>query len=90
MLPGVTSVPLWPTIVPVTVASNCVTVSVCSNETIWLSSSQVILGTGAPTDLQDMSALPPSRMITGAVVSAVVLASSKNRKLMKLKGHMTL
>ena len=77
MLPGVTSVPLCPPRVPVRVASNCVTVSVCSKETIWLSSSHVILGTGAPTDLQEMSALPPSRMITGIVVSAVVLASSK-------------
>ena len=80
MLPGVTSVPLCPTSVPVRVASNCVTMSVCSNETTWLSNSQVILGAGAPTDLQEMSVLPPSRMTTGVGVSAVVLASSEERE----------
>ena len=79
MLPGVTTTSLCPPTVPVRVASNCVTVSVCSNETVWLSSSHVILGAGAPTDLQDMSARPPSRMITGTVVIAVVLASSEEK-----------
>ena len=80
MLPGVTSVSLCPPIVPVRVNSNCVTMSVCSNETTWLSNSHVILGAGAPTDLQEMSVLPPSRMTTGVGVSAVVLASSEERE----------
>ncbi len=63
MLPGVTSVPLFPK-VPVSVATNGVSVSVCSKSVVWLLNSYVILGTGVPTDLQEMSALPPSGITT--------------------------
>ena len=85
MLPEVTIRSLCPPTVPVRVTSNCVTVSVCSNETVWLSNSHVILGAGAPSDLQEMSARPPSRMTTGVVVSAVVLASSEKKSELKMK-----
>ncbi len=75
MLPGVTSTPLFP-IVPVSVATNGASVSVCSNSVVWLLNSHVILGTGAPTDLQKMSALPPSRITTVKVLRDVVIAST--------------
>ncbi len=45
MLPGVTSKPLF-TIVPVSVATNGVSVSVCSKSVVWLLNSHVILSTG--------------------------------------------
>ena len=77
MLPGVRSTILLPGS-PVSVASNGVTVSVCSNAVIWLLKCHVILGTGAPTDLQEISLLSPSGMITVESLRAVVLASSIN------------
>ena len=75
MLPGVTTTSMFP-IVPVRVATNGVSVSVCLNSVVWLLNSQVILGTGAPTDLQEMSALPPSRITTVKVLRDVVIAST--------------
>ena len=53
-----------------------VTKSVCSNTVVWLLNSHVILGTGAPTDIQEMAPLSPSAMITTESLRAVVLASS--------------
>ena len=50
--------------------------SVCSNPVVWLLNSHVILGTGAPTDLQEMVPLFPSAMIRTESLRAVVLASS--------------
>ncbi len=81
MLPGVTSIPLFP-IVPVSAATNGVSVSVCSNSVVWLLNSHVILGTGAPTDLQQMFALPPSGITTVEILRDVVLAST-----VKLEKH---
>ena len=75
MLPGVTSTPLFP-IVPLRLATNGVSVSVCSKSVVWLLNSHVILGTGAPTDVQEMSALPPSRITTVEVLTDVVVAST--------------
>ena len=75
MLPGVTTKPLFP-LVPVSAAVNGVSVSVCSKSVVWLLNSHVILGTGAPTDLQEMSALPPSRITTVKVLRDVVIAST--------------
>ncbi len=76
MLPGVTSTPLFP-IVPVSAATNGVSVSLCSKSVVWLLKSHVILGTGAPTDLQEMSTLPPSGITTVEVLRDVVMASTK-------------
>ena len=75
MLPGITSKPLFP-IVTVSAATNGVSVSVCSKSVVWLLNFHVMLGTGAPTDLQDMSALPPSGITTVEVLRDVVLAST--------------
>ncbi len=76
MLPGVTSTTLFP-IVPVSVATNGVSVSVCSKSVVWLLNSHMILGTGAPTDLQETSALPPSGITTVEVLRDVVVASTE-------------
>ncbi len=76
MLPGVTSIPLFP-IVPVSAATNGVSVSVCSNLVVWLLNSHVILGTGAPTDLQKMSALPPSGITIVEILRNIVMASTE-------------
>ena len=76
MLPGVTSTPLFP-IVPVSVVTNGVSVSVCSKSVVWLLNSHVILGTGAPTDLQEMFALPPSGITIVEVLRDVVVALSE-------------
>ena len=75
MLPGVRSTPLFP-IVPVSVATNGASVSVCSKSVVWLLNSHVILGTGAPTDPQEMSALPPSGIIAVEILRDVVIAST--------------
>ena len=75
MLPGVMCATLLPAS-PDKAASYAVTVSLCSNAEVWLLNSHVIIGTGAPTDLQEMSTLSPSVMITGEPLRAVVLASS--------------
>ena len=74
MLPGVTF-----GTVPLRVASNCITRSVCSNETTWLFNIHVIVGVGAPTDRQDMLALPPSSISIVKLVRTVVLASSEEK-----------
>ncbi len=74
MLPGVTSIPLFP-IVPVSVATNGVSVSVCS-KSVWLLNSHVILGTGTPTDLQEMFALPSLGITTVDILRDVVMAST--------------
>ena len=84
MLPGVTSTPLFP-IVPVSEVANGASVSVCSKLVVWLLNSHVILGTGAPTDLQKMSALPPSGITTVEILRDVVLAST-----VKLETHIEL
>ena len=81
MLPGDTSKPLFP-IVPVSAAINGVSVSVCLNSVVWLLTFHVILGTGAPTDLQEMSALPPSGITTVEILRDVVMAST-----VKLEKH---
>ena len=75
MLPGVKSTPLL-LLVPVSVDTNGVFVSVCSKSVVWLFTSHMILGTGAPTDLQEMSALPPSGITTVEVLRDVVMAST--------------
>ena len=75
MFPGVRFTTLLGA-VPVIEASYGVTVSVCSNPVVWLLNSHVILGTGAPTDLQEMEPLSPSAMTTTESLRAVVLASS--------------
>ena len=77
MLPGVKSTPLL-LLVPVSVDTNGVSVSVCSKSVVWLLNSHVILGTGAPTDLQEMSALPPSGITTIEVLRDFVVASSES------------
>ncbi len=74
MLPGMRSKPLFP-LVPVSSATNGASVSVCSRLVVWLLNSHVILGMGAPTDLQEMSALPPSGITTVEVLIDVVIAS---------------
>ena len=63
MLPRVMSTLLFPGD-PLKVASYGVTKSVCSNPAVLLLNSHVILGTGAPSDIQEMVPLPPSMIIT--------------------------
>ncbi len=87
MLPGITSIPLFP-IVPVSVATNGVSVSVCSKSVVWLLPSHVILGTGAPTDLQEMSALPPSGITAVEVLRDAVLASTVKLEVHKINESM--
>ncbi len=77
MLPGVTSTTRFP-IVPIRLVAKGVSVSVCSKSVVWLLNSHVILGTGAPTDLQEMSALPPSGITTIEVLRDFVEASSES------------
>ena len=75
MFPGVRFTILFSAL-PVKLALKGVTVSVCSNPVVWLLNFHVILGTGAPTDLQEMVPLSPSGMIISGSLRAVVLASS--------------
>ena len=82
MLPRVMSKPLFP-IVPVSAATNGSSVSVCSKSVVWLLNSHVILGTGAPTDLQEMSAVPPSGITTVEVLRDVLMASTVRNAICK-------
>ena len=66
-----------------------VTMSDCFNSVNELLNSHVILGTGAPTDLQEMVPFPPSGMITGESLRAVVLASSGEQRFHKIEPHMS-
>ena len=84
MLPGVTTKSRFP-IFPVSVDTNGVSVSVCSKSVVWLLNSHVILGRGAPTDLQEMSALPPSAITTVEVLRDVVMASTVKLEFMTIQ-----
>ncbi len=75
MLPVVTTNPLS-ALFAVNVRSIGVSVSVCWKPVVWLLNCHVILGTGAPTDLQEMLVPPPSGITTAESLRAVVLAST--------------
>ena len=78
MLPGTRTTVLFP-VSPVRLASCGVTMSVCSNTVVWSLNFHVILGTGAPTDLQERLPVLPLTTIT-ELLRAVVLASTTSVK----------
>ena len=74
-LPGVTSVLPPPRIV----MSDSVDMSVWEKPVSWLLSVQVMVGTGIPVEVQDMSTFPPSlTLTTPSPLLTLVMASSAN------------